>query len=174
MQTSSILLKQLNKLSDESDIETTSCLAVYQEYLNISLNDQTTAIDMASCIQGWLRESDAFTDIQTNTKLPFSLMMNENPGLVVFLLTHLFEEEPVLDNSRQFELELRIDHEMAILVANFDLVEEIKVAPEHQHADLCHFIVTSRFRGEFSRQLVSPNRLETRYSFSLFPDQPDA
>ncbi len=46
-----LLLKQLEKLSAENEIEATSCLAVYQKYLNISHNDQTTAIDMASCIQ---------------------------------------------------------------------------------------------------------------------------
>lgn len=168
-----LLLKQLEKLSAENEIEATSCLAVYQKYLNISLNDQTTAIDMASCIQSWLRESEPFKDIQTNTKLPFSLMMNENPGLVVFLLEHLFEQEPVLENCRQFELELRVDHDMAFVVATFDLIDGIEETPEHPHVDLSHFIVTSRFRGELSRKLVSPNRLETRYSFSLFPDQMD-
>lgn len=168
-----LLLKQLDKLSAENDIEATSFLVVYQRYLNISLNDQTTTIDMAFCIQSWLRDSDTFKDIQTNTKLPFSLMMNENPELVVFQLQHLFEQEPVLKNCRQFELELRVDHDMAFVVATFDLVDDIGEAPEHEYLDLCYFIVTSRFYGDLTRKLISPNRLETHYSFSLFPDQMD-
>jgi hypothetical protein len=145
-------------------------LESFREYLGYCLDDQRTAVDITDITNQVLQRSSVLRELDTITRLPFSLIISEPKNLITFLFRLLLENEPFIKQTQQLEIGGSVAGKCAEIYYAFQLNENAEVIVEHPFNSFCDYIVTTRFGGQLSRDLIAPDRLEIRFSITLETD----
>jgi HAMP domain-containing protein len=145
-------------------------LESFREYLGYCLDDQRTAVDITDITNQVLQRSSVLRELDTITRLPFSLIISEPKNLITFLFRLLLENEPFIKQTQQLEIGGSVAGKCAEIYYAFQLHENAEAIVEHPFNSFCDYIVTTRFGGQMSRDLIAPDRLEIRFSITLETD----
>lgn len=145
-------------------------LGSFREYLQYCLDDRRVAVDITDITNRVLQSSDALRELNTITRLPFSLIISEPKNLITFLFRTLLENEPFIKDTAQLEIGGSVNGKAAEIYYSFQLQDKVDTVIEHPFITFCDYIITTRFGGHLSRDLVSPDRIEIHFSITLESD----
>lgn len=174
-----LLLNQLEHLAEHiHQPDMLPGIQAFLQYLRIITQDKRTSINLTHCIEEWLSQAQALQNIKVNPQLPFSLIIEENPLLIRFLLDYLILQEPMLNRCSQLDLNLRLINNQIITTLVFHLESPPDNAPTDPNSrplsnpgsefyDLCDHIISLRFDGKLERILTAPNTLRLEFSLDM-------
>ncbi len=182
-----LLLNQLEHLAEHiRQPDMMPGIQVFLQYLRITTHDERTSINLTHCIEEWLNQTPALQNIKVNPQLPFSLIIEENPLLIRFLLDYLILKEPLLSQCSQLDLQLRLVNNMVMTTIDFHLDSPLNPAinetlnetlndakndrlsqPDSEFYDLCDHIISLRFDGKLERLLTEPDTLRLEFSLDM-------
>lgn len=165
-----LLLEEFNNNYPTGGTTIPGKLGSFREYLQYCLDDRRVAVDITDITNQILQSSDILRELNTITRLPFSLIISEPKSLITFLFRILLENEPVIKDTEQLEIGGSVNGKSAEIYYIFQLHNNVDSIMEHPFMTFCNYIITTRFGGRLSRNLVSPDRIEIRFSITLESD----
>lgn len=164
-----LLLSQLVRLQQISP-PLPAALPAFTEYLQVSVQERRSSINLARYTRLWLEEADLSED-KITLHLPFSLIVEEDPALIRFLFRHLILEEPALASSHHTDITLRLTADQVEFTARYqpdnnrlpELTED-----QQTIASLCGHLISLRLHGSSERQLLAgSNQLQVRFALAM-------
>lgn len=161
-----LLLEELNTNFPEGD-SIPGKLGYFREYLENCLEDKRADVDITDLTNRVLQSSETLRELQTITRLPFSLIVSEPKDLIIFVFKMLLENEPFLLHTNQLEIGGNVNGKVAEIYFAFQLRDNTDSLLEHPFTNFCSYIIETRFGGQLSRHLIAPHRVEIRFSIAL-------
>ena len=164
-----LLLSQLVRLQQIS-APLPAALPAFTEYLQVSVQERRSSINLARYTRLWLEEADLSED-KITLHLPFSLIVEEDPALIRFLFRHLILDEPALASSHHTDITLRLTADQVEFTARYqpdnnrlpELTED-----QQTIASLCSHLISLRLHGSSERQLLAgSNQLQVRFALAM-------
>lgn len=161
-----LLLEELNANFPEGN-SIPGKLSYFREYLENCLEDKRADVDITDLTNRVLQSSATLSELQTVTRLPFSLIVSEPKDLIIFVFKMLLENEPFIRQTIQLEIGGNVKGKSAEIYFAFQLRDGADSLLEHPFTNFCSYIIETRFGGQLSRHLTSPKRVETRFTIAL-------
>lgn len=161
-----LLLEELNANFPEGN-SIPGKLSYFREYLENCLEDKRADVDITDLTNRVLQSSATLSELQTVTRLPFSLIVSEPKDLIIFVFKMLLENEPFIRQTIQLEIGGNVKGRSAEIYFAFQLRDGADSLLEHPFTNFCSYIIETRFGGQLSRHLTSPQRVETRFTIAL-------
>lgn len=163
-----LLLRQLSGAFGDSPETEGRSLNAIREYLAVSASDARESVNLTSCVKHWFEENPP-TAIDYELKLPFSLIIEENPDLLGFLFKHLIINEPAIQLSQALSITLRLAGDTVEFTADYQLQKELPPADESYQdiSELCQQILAMRFSGHLNSEQIDEHTLRKRYTMAM-------
>ncbi|WP_430462092.1 hypothetical protein ACQUQU_04700 [Thalassolituus sp. LLYu03] len=162
-----LLLKQIKPLSDSH--RELPALQALTEYLTLSTAENRSSINLARCLSDWLSAHPDIRQDVLRSHLPFSLIIEENPDMIRFLVDKVVLRDPAMKVAEQVDLYLKLVDEHVEFCAEFKLPEGTTSELCDEQKDvfaLCEHVLNMRFHGCIGRT-QSDDGNSIRVCFSL-------
>ncbi len=163
-----LLLRQLSGAGGEHTENEGRSLNAIREYLAVSASDARESVNLTSCVRHWFEENPP-TGIEYELKLPFSLIIEENPDLLGFLFRHLIINEPAIQHSHALVITLRLAGDTVEFTADYQLKQPLPATDESYQdiSELCQQILAMRFSGYLNTEQSDDRTLRKRYTMAM-------
>ncbi|MDF1764368.1 MAG: hypothetical protein P1U57_13245, partial [Oleibacter sp.] len=147
----------VNEMQKTPELIKHSNLKFYAEYLNLSNSSEKISMDLVETIKEFLCDPNFLININIRTQLPFSLVLQSDKPLILFLLKLLINEDPYLEHIKEICFKLVASGDTTTLNLGFEFKDSFKASlqsnqlQEHPLMGLSNHIAKRHFQGNISR-----------------------
>lgn len=158
-----LLTRELSRCKDHMP---DGLLPIIYHYLVLVTPLNTATINVSRCIEEWLQQQPMTQQQQIQLALPLSLMLDESPQLLQFLLTHLVTQHPLLTVKNTIHLQVAIQGNQGVVHIRFADTAEQDEQSVPIAFELCQYIISTHLQGQLTQE-KHDDGVCVRFDFAL-------
>lgn len=165
-----LLLRQFRFITEDyPTLDDNKALTAIREYLEVSATDAHDSLNLTSCVRHWA-EAANLGDTLLELRLPFSLIIEENPDLLAFLFRYIILSDPALSNTEKLTIGLRLAGDKVEFSAEYQLRDTSGLVADITYTDiseLCQQVIAMRFNGRVEQHEDNEQLLRKTYTLAM-------